>query len=629
MPLLAIDTETHLIQPGNLRPRLVSVAMASPGKVSQVLHRDQAGLESNLRLRLKSASWYVVGHNLAFDLEVLRTAFPGLTPHIFNKLDAGMVWDTKVVDQLIHIARGTFHSHKYSLADLAQRHLGEELAKGEETWRLRYSELDQVPVDEWPEEAVEYARKDAEVTLRIAQAQMALVRSEVAAWCVESAQPVRLPLVPVDEIHRQVRASYALHIMACEGMHIDPEAVRALRERTETEIRQHEADLEAAGLLTKKRAGGYKKETKVLQARVTAAYGASTPRTAKGAVQTDRQTLLESGDPDLIKMAERGAPLKVLDFLRPLEAAEGKICPRWNVLVASGRTSCGAADSPGNLQNQPRKGGVRECFVPRPGHVFVAADYATAELRALAQVLTWMVGDNAMAKAFREGRDLHTDLANALPWLDRQGAKVANFGLPGGLGSRGLVAYAKATYDVGLSYEQAGEIREAFLAQWSEMRPYFKRVAQWSADPRNPIAQPWSQRLRGNTKFTSAANTLFQGLVADGAKLALWAVTRECYGDVPSPTGAQHGAEAGLLKREALFGCRPVAFIHDEILIEAPRESAPEAATRLVEVMEAEMSRVISDVPIKVEAHIMGRWYKQAEAVYDDSGRLTEWVPET
>jgi hypothetical protein len=49
--------------------------------------------------------------------------------------------------------------------------LGIRLDKSEDTWRLRYSELDGVPFEQWPKEALEYAVRDAEITGMVYEAQ--------------------------------------------------------------------------------------------------------------------------------------------------------------------------------------------------------------------------------------------------------------------------------------------------------------------------------------------------------------------------------------------------------------------------------------------------------------------------
>ena len=47
----------------------------------------------------------------------------------------------------------------------------------------------------------------------------------------------------------------------------------------------------------------------------------------------------------------------------------------------------------------------------------------------------------------------------------RQRAKVLNFGIPGGLGPRSLVAYAKSPYGVILTLEEAGEFRRRLIEE--------------------------------------------------------------------------------------------------------------------------------------------------------------------
>ena len=127
------------------------------------------------------------------------------------------------------------------------------------------------------------------------------------------------------------------------------------------------------------------------------------------------------------------------------------------------------------------------------------------------------------------------------------------------------------------------------------------------------IEQLRSGRLRGGTNYCAGCNTYFQGLAADGAKNAIWEVMKECYVDVDSP----------------LYGCRPVAFIHDELLVEVPEdiEARTAAADRLAEVMVSAMEKWIPDVKIAAEPAAMTRWLKGAEEVRDEQGRLMCWEP--
>lgn len=109
-------------------------------------------------------------------------------------------------------------------------------------------------------------------------------------------------------------------------------------------------------------------------------------------------------------------------------------------------------------------------------------------------------------------------------------------------------------------------------------------------------------RVRANCTFASAANTVFQGLTSDGAKLALWYLH--------------------------LAGYKIVDFIHDEIIIELDEdEHLQENVKRCEELMLKAMGQVIKKVKIGVESALMYRWDKDADPVYDDEGNLMVWTP--
>ena len=123
------------------------------------------------------------------------------------------------------------------------------------------------------------------------------------------------------------------------------------------------------------------------------------------------------------------------------------------------------------------------------------------------------------------------------------------------------------------------------------------------------LRHPRTGFVRGGVGYCDGANHFFQHLTAMGMKRALCRVTRECY----DPT-----------LRSPLFGCRVVACIHDELLLEAPEEVSSLAARRLSAVMVEEMKVFLPDVPVSAESALMRRWRKAAEPVEKD-GRLIPW----
>lgn len=109
-------------------------------------------------------------------------------------------------------------------------------------------------------------------------------------------------------------------------------------------------------------------------------------------------------------------------------------------------------------------------------------------------------------------------------------------------------------------------------------------------------------RIRGGVSYSQWRNTQFQGLAADGAKLALWELFRRGY--------------------------RCIAFIHDEVLIELPVDcDHGEEARKIDQIMCGAMESLTGTVPIQCEYALMDRWSKDAEALYDVDGNLICWSP--
>jgi hypothetical protein len=281
-----------------------------------------------------------------------------------------------------------------------------------------------------------------------------------------------------------------------------------------------------------------------------------------------------------------------------------------------------------NLQTPPRKGGVRNCFVSRPGTVLCSVDYDTIELRSLAQSCLDLVGQSAMAEALRADEDLHLNLAADFMGISREEAaqrykdgdaevadqrqmmKPANFGFPGGMASDSFVDYAKG-YGYAIDRGLAKRIHEQWHRAWPEMKSYFTMVSNLVGKAgEGTVISPWSGFVRGGLTFTQLSNHYFQSLTATGAKDALWHVTHACYAEPAS----------------ALWGSRPVIFMHDEVITEMPEEKSSDAALLQAKIMIDVMAKWIPDIPIKASPVLMRRWHKGAKPVYVN-GKLVPSKP--
>jgi len=191
-----------------------------------------------------------------------------------------------------------------------------------------------------------------------------------------------------------------------------------------------------------------------------------------------------------------------------------------------------------------------------------------------------------MRDKINEGRDLHTYYASVLHGIDerdvtkqqRQEAKAANFGFPGGLGINTFRQFS-AGYGLDLSESQAQAMKDAWFKAFPEVKKYLQDEMGYVVTE--------TGRVRGNTFYCAEKNTPFQGLAADGLKLALYQLDKQ--------------------------GFKIVAEVHDQILIEVPKNvngSAPSYQKMIEKIMIEQMQKVVPDVKIGVEGQILERWCK-------------------
>ena len=278
-----------------------------------------------------------------------------------------------------------------------------------------------------------------------------------------------------------------------------------------------------------------------------------------------------------------------LDALpRHVHPLTGRIHPTFlQVGTVNGRFAC---RNP-NLQQIPRDGAVRGCFVAARDYRLVIADYAQFELRVVADIS----GDETMTRAFQRGEDLHRLTASLV--LDtpldqvtkdeRLIAKVLNIGLIYGMGARSLRRYANYIYGVHFTLEDAFEFRRRFFDAYSGVRAFHRSV---STTPLVSI-RTLSGRIRRwadgqDPKLTELLNTRVQGTAADIMKRAV-ASLHEALG----PTRA-----------------KIVCCVHDEVLVEVPQVRAAEVAETVVYHMRAAGNEFLRNVPLDVDVAIARSW---------------------
>jgi DNA polymerase-1 len=257
-------------------------------------------------------------------------------------------------------------------------------------------------------------------------------------------------------------------------MHVDLEHVARLAAEIDSQIEKADETLKEFSYWT---GPGAKARYKAIVVRLEAELEIALPRTPTGEISEAAEDLEEVAalSPFFSAFVRRKELEKIRStFLEHLD--EPIIRPEFHTIVSTGRTSC---RNP-NLQQIPREGGIREAFVPSPGHLLLAVDYSGIELATLAQTTFTRFGFSRMRALINEGRDLHRAFAakilgkreDQVAADERQAAKAANFGLPGGLGARTLRLYARQNYGVALSEADAERYRREWFAMFPEMGPY-------------------------------------------------------------------------------------------------------------------------------------------------------------
>ena len=550
-----------------------------------------------------------VAHNAAFDLAVIVNARPSAFDGLALALDRGQIECTMVRERLLRNAEGNLNRSKValpsgqvgadSLAGCVYTHLGIDIGHGKkgDSWRLRFGELMDLDVVDWPLSPFAYSIDDAMWPTRVAARQQRLASSS-----------------ELYDAAARTRAAFSLRLMECRGIGVDEAAVEGLERVASAFVEAADISLSELGFKE-----GDKKLGHVDRAIVEFWHDEEdVPLTPSKQTKTDRKTMLSLGYEGLTKAEQAGPWRTILQTFVPAlkRAKNGVLHCHYEALVATGRASCRRP----NLTNLPRSRGVRECLKPRPGYVFVACDFDSAEMRTLGQVLFDRFGKSELAAAY--GRDPHFDphMALALKLTDsrdvqvlkafRQRSKACNFGFPGGLGAEKFMSYALG-YGVRITLAEAEALRRSWFEQWPEMNGYFRENGR-DANKHDPrVVHARSMRIRGNCGFTQLCNTPFQGMAADAALHALWEVTKLCYGDESS----------------SLFGSRVVIFVHDELVLEVPEAAVDAVVLALPVVMNHAAKRYVPDVPMTSQATAQYRWSKDAKHTIDEMGHVTPWSP--
>ena len=263
-------------------------------------------------------------------------------------------------------------------------------------------------------------------------------------------------------------------------------------------------------------------------------------------------------------------------------------------ITATGRIS----STEPNLQNIPTRfelgKRIRKAFKPEEGKVYIDADYSQIELRVLAAISE----DNHMIEAFIEGQDIHKQAASKVfktpidevTKEQRSNAKAVNFGIVYGISDFGLAG------QLGISRKKAKQYIEEYLEQYSGIKKFMDNITE-EAKEQGYVETLFHRRryipeLKSNNYMVRqfgarvAMNTPIQGTAADIMKIAMIKVYNE-------------------IKNKKLKS-KIVLQVHDEMMIEVPKEEIEEVKQILKKSMETATKL---KVPLIADISVANNWY--------------------
>lgn len=289
-----------------------------------------------------------------------------------------------------------------------------------------------------------------------------------------------------------------------------------------------------------------------------------------------------------------------IDGLRAvLNPITGRVHTSLNQTVAAtGRLS----STEPNLQNIPVRLAIgrklRKMFIAKEGCQLVDADYSQIELRILAHLSM----DGQLAKAYKEGIDVHTLTASQVfdipvaevTSLERSRAKEVNFGIVYGMSDFGL------SENLGITRKEAKRYIENYFIKYPNVKGFMDGIIEGCRE--NGFVTTILNRRRylpdiGHKNFMlrslaerMAMNTPIQGSAADIIKLAMIKV--------------HSGLKTENLKSQLILQ------VHDELIVECYPDEI-EAVKRIVKsgMEDALVGFAEFTIPLTVEMHEGRTWY--------------------
>ena len=565
---LCIDTETSSL---NIEEaEIAGIAFSNKEYYAYYVPtiKDRQEIINKLKPVFESKSIKFIGHNLKYDLQILKKY--GIEAPI-------NIFDTMIAHYLINPET----SHKLDV--LSENYLNhkcipiEDIIGKKGIFQKKMTEID-------PKEVYEYACEDADITFRLKR----IFDKEIRKLkMTELFNKVETPLILV------------LSNIEKNGVKIDTNFLSKMSDELEKQIT---------------------KVQKIIFKEAGEEFNISSPKQL-GIILFDKLKIDENpkktksgqystGEDILSKLSKKNKIVEQILNYREFKKLRSTYVDALPLMIskndglihtdyaqavtATGRLS---SNKP-NLQNIPIKtdlGRKTRCaFIPRKNSNFIlAADYSQIELRIIAD----FSGDEAMINAFNDKQDIHSTTAAKVFGVEldnvtsdmRRRAKEVNFGIIYGISAFGL------SQNLNIPRSEAKDIIDSYFDKFSKVKDYMSKSIQEAKEKKYVTTLLGRRRylrdidsrnytLRGFAE-RNAINTPIQGTAADIIKLAMVKIYK-------------------WINKENLKS-KMIMQVHDELVFDVEKDELEIFQSKVKTIMEGVVDMKI---PLSVDVGIGKNW---------------------
>ena len=565
---LCVDTETSSLNIQEAELAGVAISFKENEGYYIPTIKNQEKIINKLKPHLENPNKQIIGHNLKYDIQILRKFGVNISNNVFDTM-------------LAHYLINPEASHKLDV--LSENYLNHKCVPIEDI--IGKPGVNQKKMtDLHPKEICHYACEDADVTFTLKKIlDKELTNLKLSKLLYDIEQPLMLVLCDIEN----------------NGVKIDVDFLSSMSNQLTKLIEETEKKIfsiagETFNIASPKQLGV------ILFDKLK--IDENPKKTKSGQYST--------GEEILIKLSKKN---KIVDLIlefreyKKLLSTYIKALPEMvspldglihtdyaQAVTATGRLS---SNKP-NLQNIPIRTSLgketRSAFVSRnDGDLILAADYSQIELRIIAA----FSGDPEMISAFKNEKDIHSTTASkvfnvpidAVTADMRRRAKEVNFGIIYGISPFGL------SQNLDISRSEAKEIIDSYFSEFSLVKEYMdnsiktakeKKYVETILGRRRYLRDIDSRNftLRGFAE-RNAINSPIQGSAADIIKLAMikisdWMKTRD-------------------LKSKMIMQ------VHDELVFDVNKLEREELEENIKSIME---NVIKIEVPLTVDIGVGKTW---------------------